>query len=57
MKSLIEDFWTNKTYVSPNQRDVVRMIGSQNHDPHAKKKLDSTQIQFFTKFIGMYPQI
>ena len=42
----------------PNQRDVVRKrIGGQNHDLHAKNLLDSTQTQFFAKFIGMYPQI
>ena len=58
LKSLIEDFWTNNTHVTPNQRDVVRRrIGSQNRDPHAKHFLDSTQTQFFAKFIGMYPQI
>ena len=58
LKSLIKDFWKNNTRVSPNQRDVVRRrIGSQNHDPHAKHFLDSTQTQFFAKFIGMYPQI
>ena len=58
LKSLIEEFWKNNTRVSPNQRDVVRRrIGSQNHDPHAKHFLDSTQTQFFAKFIGMYPQI
>ena len=58
LKSLIEYFWKNKTCVSPNQRDVVRRkIGSQNCDPHEKHFLDSTQTQFFAKFIGMYPQI
>ena len=58
MKSLIEDLKKKKQCVSPNQRDVVRRsIGSQNHDPHAKHILDSTQTQIFTKFIGMYPQI
>ena len=58
LKSLIKDFWKNNTHVSPNQRDVVRRsIGSQNCDPHAKHFLDSTQKQFFAKFIGMYPQI
>ena len=58
LKSLIKDIWTNNTYVSPNQRYVVRRrIGSQNREPHAKHFLDSTQTQFFAKFIGMYPQI
>ena len=58
LKSLTEIFWKNNTRVSPNQRDIVRKrIGSQNRDPHAKHFLDSTQTQFFTKFIGMYPQI
>ena len=36
LKSLIEDFWINNTLISPNQRDVVRRIGSQNRNPHAK---------------------
>ena len=58
LKSLIEDFWKNKTLVSPNQRDVVRRrIASQNHNPHVKHFLDSTETQFFAKFIAMYPQI
>ena len=58
LKSLNEDFWKNNACVSPNQRDVVgRMIGGQNQDSHAKHFLDSTQTQFFAKFIGMYPQI
>ena len=58
LKSLIKDFWKNNTRVSPNQRDVVRRrTGSQNHNPHTKHFLDSTQIQFFEKFISMYPQI
>ena len=58
LKSLIKDFWTNNTCVSPNQRDVVRRrIGSQNRDPHEKHFLDSTQTQSFLKFIGMYHQI
>ena len=58
LKSLIEDFWTNNTHVPPNQTDVVRRrIGSRNCNPHAKHFSDSTQIQFFEKFIGMYPQI
>ena len=58
LKSLIEYFWKNNTRVSPNQRDVVRRsIGSQNHDPRVKYFLDSTQTQFFAKFISMYPQI
>ena len=57
LKSLIEDFWKNNTCVSPNQRDVVRRIGSQNREPHAKHFLDSTQTRFFENFIGMYPQI
>jgi len=58
LKSLIEDFWKTNKCVSPNQRDVVRSrIGSRNCEPHAKHFLDSTQIQFFAKFIGMYPQI
>ena len=47
LKSLIKDFWTNNTRVSPNQ----------NHNPHVKIFLDSTQTQFFAKIIGMYPQI
>ena len=43
LKSLIEEFWKNNTRVSSNRRDVVRRrIGSQNCDPHAKKKLNST---------------
>ena len=42
LKSLIKDFWKNNKLVSPNQRDVVRRrIGSQNHDPRAKRFLDS----------------
>ena len=58
LKSLIKYFLKNNTRVSPNQRDVVRRrIGSQNRDPHVKHFLDSTQTQFFAKFIGMYPQI
>ena len=58
LKSLIGDFWKNKAHVSPNKRDVVRRrISSQNRDPHAKHFLDSTQKQFFAKFIGIYPQI
>ena len=58
LKSLIEIFWKNNTHVLPNQRDVVRRrIGSQNLEPHTKHFLDSTQTQFFAKFIGMYPQI
>lgn len=36
---------------------IRRRIGSQNCEPHAKHFLDSTQTQFFAKFIGMYPQI
>ena len=52
LKSLIEDSCKNNTCVSPNQRDIVkRRISSQNHDPHAKHFLDSTQTQFFAKFI------
>ena len=58
LKLLIEEFLKNKTHVSPNQIDVVgRRIGSQNRYPRAKHFLDSTQTQFFAKFIGMYPQI
>ena len=58
LKSLIEIFQKNNTHVSLNQRDVVRRrIGSQSHDPHVNFFLDSTQTQFFAKFIGMYPQI
>ena len=57
-KLVIEDFWKNNTFVSPNQRDVVRRrLGSQNRDPLVKHFLDSTQTQFFAKFISMYPQI
>ena len=58
LKSLIEDFWTNNTHVSPNQSDVVGgRIGSRNRDPYAKHFLDLTQTQFFSKFIGTYPKI
>ena len=57
LKSLIEDFWINNANVSPNEGDVVRRIGSQNHDPHAKHFLDSSQTWLFAKFIGIYPQI
>lgn len=58
LKSLIEDFWKSNTHVSRNQRDVVRRrISSQNCDPHVKHFLDSTQTQFFAKFISTYPPI
>ena len=43
LKSLIEESWTNKTCVSPNQRDVIRRrIISQNCDSPTKHFLDST---------------
>ena len=51
LKLLIEDFWKNSTHFSPNQRDVVRRIGSRNREPHAKHFLNSTQTQFFAKFM------
>ena len=43
LKLFIKDFWTNNMHFFPDQRDIVRrMIGSQNHDPHAKHFLDTT---------------
>lgn len=55
LRSLIEYFWNNNTRPSPNQMDVVRIrIDSWNHEPHPKHFLDTTQTQFYHKFIEYY---
>ena len=52
VKSLIEIFWHDKTRVSPNSRDVLKLrIGLKICDPHPKHLLDMTQTELFKKFV------